>query len=1061
MYDGCSRMSLLLSKARVSHRVAGVNRYASSLKLVRTCGIASRASPSSCRSKAAHEHFVAQRRHFNAGSKYLATQDDDLLKSSTEVERLRLRLELEQQGNIRDYLKKWQEGHDNSADPVRGPGTSNALKPSDLWVGNMLNDNRETQDAGSDALRASDESAEFLNTADEGEGLNQYLEPGDLVALSANDGLLTYAIYVRSVAKQRQFYTDKGKWRIAYPKDLEYIVKGFVPPEKVEPLLPYFPDGLAQMSLEFQSAIEGGVPRHVGADLLREVTEFDARVEELYRLNALRLDNIHDIVADDELNLEFTLEELACKALGIEEDQLDEAILFLIHRIAHENSFLIDYDRSSLFANHYLVRSRHIAGVIETVANWVHEHQEFILSSVRGKEPVSFRYHPLQQFIAKAQRLIKQSRTVRSPTTKASVGPSAQRNDDKKKTGRAVYREILTEEFTDTDRIIIEYLQQWCIPPRRMTRGHMRSAGSHIMRSTGMYSAVDLDPLTATLFLQELGIFHPWENLRLLDHHLALPGHGISPESDALWDKAVKEGKELEDKVKLEDRMKGMRVDWGDMPVYCVDDVGAKEIDDGVSLERIPGSDLYWIHVHIANPTAFIDRDTSIMKWAASRVQTLYVPERTYPMLPDSLTQKHFSLGPRRPTLTFSAKMNLQGEVLDINVANGKIRNVIYITHDRLRRIFQPTTGAKDNTKTLTVGAFPQPPPTREGLQETLTSEDEETFHTLRRLMLAFREHRRKNGAMEWPHMPDVSVSMSVGSAPLPPQKLEVTEGRYVMGDPMIRLRQHDNNPHEVPDLTKENLISFLMNLGCWVSASWLSSRNIPAIYDGTQYHPEYSKVTSENMSQYAGQQWLNMAPPTGVSASHPLHHTPLGLDVYTKSTSPLRRYNDVLAHYQIEAALQFEKEHNRRLDASLELDAASLPFSREDVDRYLSQSRWKRYQLRECERSSKQFWACMLLFRAFYFSECKLPATFECMLQKLYNNTSMAGTMYGKGWAAVIPSLGVRCQVLVPPEMKDADKLDILSLVNAKITAVDMGRQMVVMEATRFVRPFERVGEW
>jgi hypothetical protein len=49
----------------------------------------------------------------------------------------------------------------------------------------MLNDNREARDAGSDALRAADDSLEFTNSADEGEGLHQYLEPGDLVAMTA------------------------------------------------------------------------------------------------------------------------------------------------------------------------------------------------------------------------------------------------------------------------------------------------------------------------------------------------------------------------------------------------------------------------------------------------------------------------------------------------------------------------------------------------------------------------------------------------------------------------------------------------------------------------------------------------------------------------------------------------------------------------------------------------------------------------------------------------------------------------------------------------------------
>lgn len=58
------------------------------------------------------------------------------------------------------------------------------MDPSAPWVGNVLNDNRETFDAGSDQLRATDEDrTEFSDVGDEGEQEHDYLEPGDMVAL--------------------------------------------------------------------------------------------------------------------------------------------------------------------------------------------------------------------------------------------------------------------------------------------------------------------------------------------------------------------------------------------------------------------------------------------------------------------------------------------------------------------------------------------------------------------------------------------------------------------------------------------------------------------------------------------------------------------------------------------------------------------------------------------------------------------------------------------------------------------------------------------------------------
>ncbi|KAF5866725.1 hypothetical protein ETB97_009882 [Aspergillus alliaceus] len=1039
-------MSLTLLRGRVSQSVAEVHILKRN-----------RSTNSICRnvSRFRSLHQRQRNRSVRYFSELKSPPTQDLLRSPTSIEDIRLKSEFEENKDIREYLRKWQESHPNILDPVRGPGTTNTLDASAPWIGNMLNDHREAFDAGSDALRETDEDvSDFENLANEGEGMHEFLEPGDLVALSSVEGILSLAIYVRSISKQQQFYTERGKWRIAFAKDLDFVVKGFAPRDLVAPLLPHFPDAVAQLSMEMQSAIEGGVPRPTGAPLLQMINEFHEQVHEFYQANAYRLDHLHEIVADEEKKLEFNLEDLTCKALGITQDQLDDRILFAVHRAVRRNSFLIENDRSSIFTNHYFVQPRRIATVLDTVITWVHEHQEYLIRAVTGNDVPNLKDHPMQQFIQKAQRLIRLSRKVRSPTILSCVGPTAQRYQPGQDGKPLVYREVLTEQFSYSDRMIIEYLQLWCIPPRRMTSGILRSAGSHIMRATGMYTSLDTNAGSAALFLQELGVIAPWENLRLLDQNLALPGHGISGHSDRMW-ADVQQACEKLNSEGITDKMEGIRTDFGDLPVYCVDDPGAQEIDDGVSLERIPGSDdTFWIRIHVANPSAFVKPDELIMEYAASRVQTLYAPERTYPMLPSTLTQEHFSLAPGRPTLTFSAKMNLQGEILDTNVVNGIVRNVIYITHDKLRGLFEPES--QEPLEPLTVGGKFFSEPTRNNLRETLSSEDEESFHTLRKLMLAFREHRRRNGAMEWPSPMDTPVSMTAGNASLKPYNMQVTEGRYILGDPIIQLRPRNVDPHEVPDLTKRNLISTLMNLACHISGKWCADRNIPVVFDGTFYHPEYPKLTSSNMSEYGGKTWLQLAAPKGVSSSSPSHHAPLGLDTYVKSTSPLRRYTDVMAHYQIEAALFFEHEHGRRFDATT--DGSVLPFSREDVDNYISQSRWKRSRLRDVDVASKQFWACMLLFRAFYFGECRLPETFACLVHKPYNATAMVGSQFAQGHAGVITSLGVRCQIVTPP---DISNVDILSVVEAKITAVDLSRMLVIMETTRLIKPFERVGEW
>ncbi|KAL2824320.1 hypothetical protein BDW59DRAFT_147800 [Aspergillus cavernicola] len=1042
-------MPLILSKARVPRRVTGpgvVSRY-------RLASASARSRPALWPNTVVLGSPVISRRCLNSKSENIST-GGDLLRTPPSIEGIHLKSEFEENRDIRQYLRKWQEASSNDLDPVHGPQTT---KPdsSRRWVGNMLNDNRETADAGGDDVRTEEDMSDFVDPSDEGEGMHDYLMPGDLVAIKTTDEILRFAIYVRSISKQQQFYTERGKWRIAYPRDLEFVVKGFVPPHAVLSLHQFFPDSIAELGTDMQSAIEGGVPRHRGARFIRQMNEFRSKVQELYRANSIRFDRIHDIVAHETAQSEMTIEQLACKALDIEPEQLNDVILFAVHQAAHQRPFLIDSDQSSLFTNHYVVAPLGVAAILETVTNWVHEHENYLIRAMTERDIPDLKDHPLQKFIQKAQRLIRLSRKVRSPTTMANVGPTSHRFQPGQDDKPMVYREMLTEKFTREDLIIIRFLQLWSIPPRKMTSAAHRSAGSHIMRATGMYTALELSTGTAPLFLQEIGAFMPWDNIRLFDQDLALPGHGITPESESSWNE-VEEACQKLDIDGLVDKMGTMRKDWGESPVYCVDNVDAEEIDDGVSLERISGSnDTFWIRVHVANPSAFIDPSNVIMKYAASRVQTLYVPDRTYPMLPKSLTQGHFSLAPGRPTLTFSAKMNLKGEVLDTDVSNGIVRNVVYLTHDKLSSIFEGDSG--EPMKPLTVGGQWSNEHARTGLRDKLSPQDEETFHTLRQLMLAFREQRRKNGAMDWPASVDTRVSVSGGNEPLKPSTLDVEAGRYILGDPIIQLHQKMVNPHEIQDMTKRYLVSTLMNLACWISAKWCAERNIPAVYDGTYYHPEYPQLTSENISEYGGDGWLQLGPPKGVSSSRPAKHVPLGLDAYVKSTSPLRRYTDLLVHQQIEAALRFEHEHGRRLDASTS-DASALPFSHEEVEDYISRSRWKRNRLRTCDQGSKQFWACMLLFRAFYFAECELPETFECVVHRSYSQVGREGAGFDNSYTGAITSLGVRCHITVPPEM---GAVSIFSLVEAKMTGVNLSRTLVTMEVTRVIKPYERVGEW
>ncbi|KAJ3318642.1 hypothetical protein HDU76_000773, partial [Blyttiomyces sp. JEL0837] len=101
-----------------------------------------------------------------------------------------------------------------------------------------------------------------------------------------------------------------------------------------------------------------------------------------------------------------------------------------------------------------------------------------------------------------------------------------------------------------------------------------------------------------------------------------------------------------------------IRRDFGDMPVYVIDSPTAHELDDGISIEHKDNGET-WIHVHIADPTSELPPSHPLAFLAQLRGNTVYLPERHYPMIPDSLSLNRFNLGVSNLALTFSARLGM------------------------------------------------------------------------------------------------------------------------------------------------------------------------------------------------------------------------------------------------------------------------------------------------------------------------------------------------------------------------------------------------------------------
>ena len=95
-----------------------------------------------------------------------------------------------------------------------------------------------------------------------------------------------------------------------------------------------------------------------------------------------------------------------------------------------------------------------------------------------------------------------------------------------------------------------------------------------------------------------------------------------------------------------------------DLPVFTIDGADAKDFDDAVSLEELPGG-RFRLGVHIAAVAEYVKRGSAIDAEAVKRATSVYLPGRVIPMLPPNLSDHLCSLRPDVPRLTVTCWLEL------------------------------------------------------------------------------------------------------------------------------------------------------------------------------------------------------------------------------------------------------------------------------------------------------------------------------------------------------------------------------------------------------------------
>ncbi|MEG3878389.1 ribonuclease R [Microcoleus sp. herbarium7] len=294
------------------------------------------------------------------------------------------------------------------------------------------------------------------------------------------------------------------------------------------------------------------------------------------------------------------------------------------------------------------------------------------------------------------------------------------------------------------------------------------------------------------------------------------------------------------------------RLDLTHLKVYTIDDESTTEIDDGLSLEFLDsGQQRLWIH--IADPTRLLSPGDELDLEARKRTTTVYLPTGTIPMFPPELATGPMSLiqGKECSALSFSALLDETGAIQDYSIHISTVKPTYRLTYD-------------DVDEMLELGIEAEPEIT--------------AIASWAKLRQKWRETQ---GAISI-FMPESAIK--------------------VYGDE-IKI-------HVIDDSTARMLVAEMMILAGEAAARYGQTHGLAIPY---RHQPQPELPPEEELLAVpagpARACAVRRCMPRSEMNLTPGRHSSLGLEAYTQVTSPIRRYTDLLAHFQIKAHLRGEPQ--------------------------------------------------------------------------------------------------------------------------------------------------------
>lgn len=329
------------------------------------------------------------------------------------------------------------------------------------------------------------------------------------------------------------------------------------------------------------------------------------------------------------------------------------------------------------------------------------------------------------------------------------------------------------------------------------------------------------------------------------------------------------------------------RVDMRKVPTFTIDPRDAKDFDDALSIRTLDNG-LWEVGVHIADVTHYVDMDSIIEKEAEKRATSVYLVDRTIPMLPERLSNGLCSLRPNEDKLCFSVNFHIDefAQVKHYEICRTVIHSDRRFTYEEAQEII-----------------------------ETEEGDMKEEILTLDRLAKIIRAQRFAKGAIAFERS-EVRFEIDDKGKPTSVYFKESKDSNKLIEEFMLLANRtvaaHIGKPgakgakpkvfvyriHDVPNPEKLQIFAeFIRKFGYKIKTTGKQSEvssSINHLLDEVQGKKEQDLIETIAIRSMA----------KAVYSTTNVGHYGLAFDYYTHFTSPIRRYPDMMVHRLLEKYL-------------------------------------------------------------------------------------------------------------------------------------------------------------